>query len=165
MPRALILTGPPAAGKNTVAGVYAELASRCAIIDVDMIRWMVVKPHVGPWDGEEGRKQHFLAVKNVCAMAKNISEEGFDSLILDVVSEEHAHFYKGELASTDLKIIRLMPSYEEVVNRNLARMGRVLKPEQIDFLYDTLVKLRSFDHSIDNTLVPAAEIAKDLLNW
>jgi hypothetical protein len=160
-----ILTGPSAAGKNTIAAEYALLSSRCTVIDVDVVRWMVVKPHVAPWGGEEGRKQHFLGVKNACAIAKNFSEEGFDVLILDVVSEEHAHFYKSSLASANPKIIRLMPSYEEVMRRNYERMSVVLKQEEIEFLYNMQARLSTFDHSIDNTQIPAAEIARKLQEW
>jgi len=165
MSRMFILTGPPGAGKNTIAALYAGLVDRCAVIDVDMLRWIVVKPHVAPWGGEEGRKQHFLGVRNACAIAKNLAGEGFDVLILDVVSDEHADFYKSNLASTSPKIIRLMPSYEEVVKRNHTRVSAVLKPDEIDFLYQMQVKLRTFDHSIDNTQIPPAEIASRLLEW
>jgi hypothetical protein len=41
----------------------------------------------------------------------------------------------------------------------------VLKPEEIEFLYNMQVKLSTFDHSIDNTQIPAAEIARSLLAW
>jgi hypothetical protein len=164
MPRTLILTGPSAAGKNAIAAIYSTIVERCAVIDVDVVRWMVVKPHVAPWDGDEGRIQHDLGVRNACAIASNLIEAGFDVLILDVVSEEHAQYYKEKLAFADPKIIRLMPSYGEVINRNLARMSAVLKLEQIDFLYDLQVNLRTFDQSIDNTHIPAVEVARMLLD-
>ncbi len=165
MSHVLILTGPSAAGKNTVATAFIDLVDRCAVIDVDMVRWMVVKPHVAPWNGEEGLRQHFLGVKNACAIAKNFSEEGFDVLILDVLSDDHARFYKSNLAAAGPKIIRLMPSHEEVLRRNYGRMSAVLKPEEIEFLYEMQVKLTVFDESIDNTEILAAEVARRLLTF
>ena len=139
----MILTGPSAAGKNTVAAAYATIAERCAVIDVDVLRWMVVKPHVAPWGGEESGFSTTSSVKNACAIARNLIEAGFDVLILDVVSEEHAQFYKESLAFAGPKIIRLMPSYEEVIDRNLRRISAVLKPDEIDFLYDLQVNLQT----------------------
>jgi chloramphenicol 3-O-phosphotransferase len=165
MSRMFILTGPPAAGKNTIAALYAGLVDRCAVIDVDKLRWIVVKPHVAPWGGEEGRRQHLLGVRNACGIAKNLAEEGFDVLILDVVSDEHAEFYKTNLAAACPRIIRLMPSYQEVVRRNQTRMPAHLKPDEIDLLYRMQVKLHTFDHSIDNTQILPAEIARRLLEW
>jgi hypothetical protein len=164
IPKVLILTGPSAAGKNTIAAEYAQrTSSRCAVVDVDVLRWMVLKPHVAPWHGDEGRKQHRLGVENACNVAKNFCQEGFDVLILDIVSEEHAHVYKGALAFAHPRIIRLMPTYEEVLRRNDGRLSVVLRPEEIDFLYEMQRDLRSFDLSIDNSEIPAREIAEKLL--
>jgi len=159
----LILTGPPAAGKNTIAVEYVNLSNQCAVVDVDMVRWMLVKPHVAPWGGEEGQKQHRLGVKNACALARNFSEAGFNVLILDVVSEDLAQVYRQSLAFADPKIVRLLPNHEEVIMRNLRRKGKVLKEGEIEFLYRTQLELRSFDHSIDNTSIPAEKVAADLL--
>jgi adenylylsulfate kinase-like enzyme len=50
----LLLTGPLASGKTTVA---AALASRdvdpLAVIELDTLRRMVVRSHFAPWDGEK----------------------------------------------------------------------------------------------------------------
>lgn len=53
----LILTGPPAAGKSTLGPLIAKQRRRCAVIDVDWVRAMLVQPHIAPWLGEEGMAQ------------------------------------------------------------------------------------------------------------
>jgi|SRR5208282_1440436 len=88
--KVLILTGPAGGGKNSVASIYANARERCAVIDVDLIRWMVLKPHVAPWGGEDGRGQHRLGVRNACMLARNFIEEGYEVVILDVLSDEIA---------------------------------------------------------------------------
>jgi hypothetical protein len=124
---------------------------------------MVMKPHVAPWGGEEGKKQHHLGIKNACALATNFRQEGFDVLILDVLSDEHAEIYRRTLGPAGLKIVRLMPSYDEILRRNRERLPARLKPEEIDFLYNTQSRFSSFDISIDNTEIPPSEIAETLL--
>ena len=45
----LILTGGPAAGKTTCARELAVVRERCAVVDVDDIRQLIVAGHVPPW--------------------------------------------------------------------------------------------------------------------
>ena len=71
-PLIVILSGPTRAGKNTVAGELAQQIPRCAIVDVDVLRSMVFRPHKAPWDGEEGRFQQHLGVKNACRLARSV---------------------------------------------------------------------------------------------
>lgn len=44
-------------------------------------------------------------------------------------------------------------------------MSVVLKPEEIEFVYNKQARLSTFDHSIDNAQIPAAEIARRLQEW
>lgn len=80
----LLLTGPLASGKTTVA---AALASRdvdpLAVIELDTLRRMVVRPHFAPWDGEKGRRQQFLGIRNDCALARTFDQAEFDVLLVD----------------------------------------------------------------------------------
>lgn len=69
--RILILTGPAGAGKNTIASLLTKQRTKCVVIDVDVVRWMVAQPHKAPWNGEEGVKQQELGVENACLLAKN----------------------------------------------------------------------------------------------
>ena len=53
----LILTGPPASGKNSVAPLIARQRARCAIIDVDQVRGMLEPGHAARGDGVVGIRQ------------------------------------------------------------------------------------------------------------
>ena len=65
----LILTGPTAAGKNTVGRLLAYQRHRCAVVDFDLVRAMFVQPHQPPWMGEEGKMQQILGVQHVFNLA------------------------------------------------------------------------------------------------
>lgn len=82
----LLLTGPPAVGKTTCARRLAARRQRCAVVDVDDVRLMVVGGHAAPWDGREGAAQHRLGAENACRLATSFVAYGLDVVLVDVVT-------------------------------------------------------------------------------
>ena len=157
----IILTGPPGAGKNTISEELAKADKRLAVIDVDVVRWMVRQPHKAPWDGLEGEKQQILGVENTCALAQGFLNEGYDVVILDVLSKKTAGLYREKLKSFRPKIALLIPSFEEIKKRNMARPPR-LQASEIESLYRQQSDFDAFDVRIDNTIFDPIEVAKKL---
>ncbi|HEX5503368.1 MAG TPA: hypothetical protein VFW96_12155 [Thermomicrobiales bacterium] len=157
----LILTGPPGAGKNTVAAVFAQQRGRCAVIDVDLVRWMVLQPHKAPWEGQEGRAQQRLGVQNACLLARNFLVHRFEVVIHDVLSAETAHLYRQELPGHDPTIVLLLPTFEEIQRRNALRPPR-LTAEESRSLYQLQAAFTDYDRKIDNTSLSAEEVAAQL---
>jgi guanylate kinase len=158
----LILTGPAAAGKNTVGHIIAQMREKCAVIDVDDIRHMAIKPHIAPWYGEAGLKQAKLGVKNACVLAKNFSDEGFDVIILDVLTDETANLYTESLTELNPKIIMLYPRLDEVKKRNSARSYN-LQEERLISLHKEQEDFKEYDKKIDNSEISAEETAEKIL--
>lgn len=152
----IILTGPAASGKNTVSNVLARQKEKCAVIDVDQVRWMYIQPHKAPWDGKEGESQQILGVENACLLTKNFAKNNVDVIILDVLTDETAKMYKKSLG--DVKIILLMPSYEETLNRFTGR-SHTITDEEFRMVYQWEEKLTVFDEKIDNTGLSVEETA------
>ncbi len=161
MSKVLVLTGPAGAGKNTVAHELAKKREKCAVVDIDLVRWMVLQPHKAPWEGEEGQKQVLLGVKNGLMLAKNFTDEGYDVVILDVISDEIAAIYKNKLEVLNPKIVLLLPSFEEIKKRNSSRPPR-LTEGRIKYLYEMEEKLTLYDKKIDNTNLTPEEVAEEL---
>lgn len=157
----ILLTGPAGAGKNTVADEYARLVERCAIIDVDTVRQMLVKPHKAPWEGEEGKRQQEHGALNACALAKNFLQEDCAVIILDVITNTTADLYRKHLSSSGLYIVLLIPSLEETLKRNANRPPKISEGE-IKELYRWQTELRVYDKKIDNTQLSVAETVKAL---
>lgn len=95
--RPLILSGGPAVGKSTCAGALARERDRCAAIDADDVRQLVVAGEKTLWSGPEGEDQLLLAARNVAALARNFGEDGFDVTIADFVTAESLAVYRHEL--------------------------------------------------------------------
>ena len=160
--RVLIVTGPPGAGKNTVANVIAQHIAHLAVIDVDVVRWMIVQPHAAPWEGEEGLRQQKLGVRNACQLATNFLSEGFNTVILDVLTNETATMYKQALSSFIHRIVLMLPSLEETLHRAQSRPARLTLGE-IRSSYEGQQQLSVFDAKIDNTSLSADDVAADLM--
>ncbi len=164
MNKVLILTGPAGAGKNTVAHELAKLREKCAVIDIDLVRWMVLNPHKAPWEGIEGKIQVRLGMKNGCLLTKSLIEEGYDVVILDVVDDELVKLYREKLNGLDVKVVLLLPAFEEVIKRNNLRPSR-LTEGRIKELYEMEENLTVFDKKIDNTNLSAEDVAEELYKF
>jgi chloramphenicol 3-O-phosphotransferase len=154
-----ILTGPAAAGKNTIANLYAtRFCERCAVIDVDALRGMLRHPHAAPWEGTEGLAQHRLGVKHACLLAKSFADEGCEVIVLDVVWANLGQRYRQEFNGYLCRIVRLMPTWEESLKR-LHERPQTISDEEARWVYDTQTALQDFDFSLDNTYMAAEEVA------
>lgn len=154
-----ILTGPAAAGKNTIGHHYAtHFCEQCAVIDVDIVRWMLRQPHRAPWEGAEGLHQHELGVKHACMLARSFVSNGYEVIILDVVWDHLGQVYRHELAGYDCRIVRLLPTWDETLRRLHGRHASINDAEA-KWVYDTQVSLQDFDHSLDNTHLSVEEVA------
>ncbi|RIK39078.1 MAG: hypothetical protein DCC55_19155 [Chloroflexi bacterium] len=158
----LILTGPPAAGKSTIGKSIAKELNHCAIIDVDLLRAMVVQPHIPPWQGEEGIAQLLLGAANACILAQNFNRAFYHVVILDVLTDETARIYRHQLEQIDHRIVLLMPALETVLQRNRAR-GQALTDAEVQLLYEWEQQLTDYDQKIDNTELSAEAVAAELL--
>lgn len=154
----LLLTGPSGAGKNTVAAALEPRLERCAVIDVDLVRWMVRQPHRAPWEGAEGRAQHLLGARNASALARNLLDAGYEVVLLDALTDEVAALYREELSGRGLRIVLLLPSFEEVLRRNRVR-GPRLTEEETTMLYEQHARLTGHDERIDSTSLSAEDVA------
>lgn len=82
----LVLTGPPAVGKSVTGAALARRRQRAAFIDVDDVRQLVVAGGEAPWRGAEGAAQSLFGVRNACALAGGFRADGFDVVIVDVLT-------------------------------------------------------------------------------
>jgi energy-coupling factor transporter ATP-binding protein EcfA2 len=87
-PRIILLFGPSGSGKSTLARLLAGRLARCASIEVDTLRYMVVGGLVAHSGGmspdrapEEYVRQCWLGVTNAVRLAEGFAAAGFSSVI------------------------------------------------------------------------------------
>ena len=160
MPKTILLTGPPAAGKNSVAYHLAHLREKCAVIDVDDIRWMLRQPHIHPW--EDGAHVVLeLAIKQASMLAHSFLGEGYDTVILDVVNTNTLALYQSLLP---IKTVALTPSLSELETRLQGRGDTELSDRQRE-LHERYKTLNIFDLKIDNSEIPPEDLAQRINAW
>jgi hypothetical protein len=138
----LVLTGGPAAGKSTTGRLVAELRDRCAFIDVDDIRHLVVSGHLAPWEDNGGQQQQMLGVENVCALVRNFALGGIESVVADFVTASTASVYR---TLGGVVLVRLQISLSEAEVRAATRPRHITEAE---FRYL---------HQLDANATPAAD--------
>jgi hypothetical protein len=163
----LVLTGPAAAGKNTISEILATHIQPCAVIDVDLVRWMHRNPLVAPWNGDEGMRQLRLGVDNACLLAKNFVDHNANVIVLDVLLNDTAELYRNLLKEYQYTVVKLMPSLLETRKRFDARKYTITE-EEFKLVYSWQEQLTVFDKEIDNSdMTPeeTAEKLKEILSW
>ena len=159
----VLITGPAASGKNTIA---QQLVVRCesgADIDVDLVRWMYRKPHVAPWEGEKGVEQAIIGVEHACSLASSFFEHGLQVFITDVVLSETIDIYKQRLGTYELVIIQLMPRFNVCLER-LHERGSAISDKEAGWVYVTQEKLEGVDYGLDNSDMSIDDSAEAVWN-
>ncbi len=159
----LILTGPTAAGKNTVGTLLAKQRERCAAIDFDTVRAMFAQPHRAPWQGAEGHAQQLLGIQLVCLLAERFAQAGWDVIILDVVSEETAPLYRQLLDPFKPTIVQLLPAFAELQRRFYQR-GPVLTEDELARVYEDQCALTQYDVRLDTTRLSPSSVVQQIVD-
>ncbi len=160
MPLITILTGPSAAGKNTIGYRYArEFCQQCAVIDGDQVRWMYTQPHVAPWHGDEGLRQHQIGARHGAMLARSFNALGLEVILLDVLWADIPTIYRTELEGLSLRIVRLLPTLEEALRRHHQRPPSI-SDDELKWTYNHTLALTDYDLTLDTTDMPPELVAK-----
>ena len=152
--RPLVLSGGPAVGKSTCARRLAEERPRAAFVDADDIRQLVVAGDETLWTGDEGLEQHLLAVRNVAALAGNLTGAGFTVTIADVVTADALRAYRAELP--DCFVVHLALPLAEARQRAATRAVH-LTDDEFDLLHRLLTPPPDVDLVLDVSGLSADE--------
>jgi predicted kinase len=154
----VVLTGGPGAGKSAIARAVAPLRRRCAVIEVDDVRQMLMQPHAAPWDGAEGLRQQKLGVRNAAQLAISFAVDGGDVVIADVVDNEMAALYRQVLDEQGVQIVHLLVS-EALARDRAARRHYSLTDGEMRALHAAQADFVDFDRRLDTSVMSVSDAA------
>lgn len=128
----LLITGPPGAGKSTVAALIAATLTRAALLRGDLVGRLVTSGYVWPLGdpADEAARQVRLCNHNLTALATNLADQQFTPIIDWIVPDrDQLDFYREALHRHALLLVVLTPSQEMCRSRDAARA----REEQFSF--------------------------------
>lgn len=128
----LVLTGGPGVGKTTCGRRLAESRSRCAFIDTDDLRQVVVAGAAAPWDGQEGERQRELGARNAAALSDGFTVAGFETVVADVLTPASMRIWRE--AAPGAVVVRLVLGADAALQR-LGGRHRFITEEELRWTY------------------------------
>jgi chloramphenicol 3-O-phosphotransferase len=147
MAEILLLSGPPASGKTTVARLLSERYDRVAHVDVNQLLRLRSAGLVRPWvEGPERARQRAVGLRNASALARNFIRDCVGVIIEDLVLPDSLKAYLDELKPIDTRIhfVRLMPSIEACQERNRLRSDERVRPAWLSKVYESFLRAGDF---------------------
>jgi len=140
----ILLTGPPGAGKTTIAEALSHTFSRSAHVPVDFFRKMIKAGYASPhqWN-QEVEHQYRLARTNAARTAKHLAYVGFTAIIDDIVRQQWVEEWQDNLQGVPLHLVLLLPALAVAHQRNRLRAIWTVDPDVLTALHELL--------SVENT--------------
>jgi len=120
----LVVTGPPGAGKTTVARLLAEGAEPSVCIEADWFRTTIVTGGIPPWEAAADA-QNRTVLRAVVAAAARMVGGGFATVVEGIVGPWHLELVRDELApaATTVDYVVLRPDLATCIRRAAGRAG------------------------------------------
>ena len=138
MNQVLILTGPPGAGKTSVALALAERFDRMVNVPVDDLRHWVRAGYRYPWAGDsQAEEQRRMAADAAVAVTRNAVAYRYSVIVDDIIIATDAEAYRAGLASLDAEVqfVTLLPSLAQSLRRDASR-GVASIPDRVRALHE-----------------------------
>lgn len=142
----IIVSGPPGAGKTSVAEALCERFDRMLHIEVDTLRHMVKAGYRHPWAGDaQAEEQLVLGARNAAAIARESTAARYAVVIDDVVTAAMAVHYIEALRGIDAPVhfVTLLPRLDVTLARDAAR--RATLPDRVRVLHEQLTREEEAD--------------------
>ena len=149
----LVVTGPPGAGKSTVARVLAADPTRSALIEADWFWERVVRGWVAPWlPGSQD--QNTTMTRALGATVARFDEGGYDVVVEGIVGPWFLATFQSELPPGEIDYVVLRPDGATAMARAVARTDPrdLVDEEPIRKMHAAFCDLGEYErHVIDTT--------------
>ncbi len=146
----LVVTGPPGAGKSTVARAIAARHDRCVLVRGDDVLASVVTGFVLPWL-PESEPQNLTALAATAAQARAFADGGFPVVVDAVLGPWHLDAFAVALG-TRFGYVVLRPDKQITIDRATGRdPGALTDVDPVAHMWNEFADLDNFEsHVIDS---------------
>ena len=150
----LIVSGPAASGKTTVARLVASTFERSVHVEADRFFGFVVGGYVDPWD-RQAHDQNTVVMEIACDVARRYAEAGYLTVLDGMFIP--GWFYEPvrdrlRAASLEVSAAFIRPPQATVLTRGRARVApKLLNDDVLEHLWRSFADLGPLeDHVIEN---------------
>jgi predicted ABC-type ATPase len=115
-PPLLIITGPPGAGKSTVARVVADRFEPSVLVEGDAFFGFLARGAIAPWLPESGQ-QNEAVTQAAAAATGRLARSGYTTVFDGVVGPWFLPTFRAATGTDELAYVILFPSVELCVDR------------------------------------------------
>ena len=124
----LVVTGPPGAGKSTVAGILADRAEASVLVAGDEFFGFLVRGAIQPWL-PASKEQNEVVTQAAAAAAGRYAAGGFETVYDGVVGPWFLPTFAAATGLDHLDYVILIPPVEQCVERVATRQGHGFSDE------------------------------------
>lgn len=118
----LIITGPPGAGKSTVAKILADRVDVGVLVEGDAFFGFLASGSIAPWL-PESNDQNLVVTRAAAAATARFVEGGYHTIYDGVVGPWFLPSFIDATGLTDVDYVVLLPSVEDCLTRVRERVG------------------------------------------
>jgi predicted kinase len=165
----LVVTGPPGAGKTTVAPLVARRADPSVCLESDWFWTTIANGFIAPHRAE-AHLQNAAVVQALSSAASVLAANGFTVVLEGIIGPWFLPLVRAECARNDvpLSYAVLRPSRDVALHRATSRVGEervaghpaLIDPEVINQMWDAFADLGDLEPLVvDNSGLSATEAA------
>jgi thymidylate kinase len=156
-----VLTGPPGAGKTTLAAALADSLDRSVHLEADWFWESIRQGFVPPWL-PASHDQNVALIGIAATTALGYATAGYDVVVDGIIGPWMLEPFRRPLGTTPLRYVVLRPDPEVAMARAVARgAGELVDPVPIRKMYQELSDLGPYERfAVDpGPLDPAGTLA------